>query len=64
MNATCRANTALRGGVVYLGGGASVTVNNSWFDANSANFGGNYFIDANVSLTFAVFELANPRRRV
>ena len=49
-NASCAANFALRGGVAYLGGGATLAVNSSHFEANQASFGGVYYADASSRL--------------
>ena len=47
------ANYAQRGGVGYLSGGSILTTNSSVFTANSATFGGAFYIDANARYTSA-----------
>ena len=49
--ATCRGNSALRGGVAYVCGAAALATRGSTFDGNGAMYGGCFYVDAN-----AIFE--------
>lgn len=61
VGANCTRNHALRGGVAYISGGGSLLTNKSYYNDNSANLGGCFYVDANSHFSQSADTHSNSR---